>query len=996
MRLPPPYPDPRTPSATPMVYSVLAVTGSTPPPGVSLPGAFLITDRRPLSEKTPCVFCSPELGIHEFDSLQDFQHHFAAQRGRDALLNTLSDRNRARITDVDRFSVGIRELNEDIFTYSVQSQLDRQKDDVAYSFEQAKQAGITHLDELGVIERHSSEPLQASFDVGKVQRRRLAVWVEHHRPAWWKNATEGQRAQLDQLEQVASSKTETLHGLMKDNVPSLHEYAVWQIKRTLQAKYPDANIDPDTILVHSDAINPTRVPNKCISLTQFVLNNVKSKVDLIPNAATNPHWRASFTDHHGKEITLLQPELRALARDLNVGQGHQDLLNARMLSAGGHDLRQAWKDSYMAKMRADAEEARLSGALDETSYNQIKNLLDQPDAKHGLQIDYLKIGGSEGDDLRPDNHRNGASIIGPLLIAAKNVNKNDPVTLYAPNAPDGSAFQRYRSMRALNADRRVRSDEWKAYFKSHVSENMKQYLDQQFARGYSVFNRTRVGGASFHETQDALYDAYVRKMVASTQTLSKSNHQLNKETAVDVFLLAMDVATTAASMAMPAKAAIKSLARLLDPEKAIASLARLPNLAAIVQRGVKPPGMPFADAIPIRTTEASLLQDAAAAHGMMVVDFQGKRYLAPKVPDQLDGHYLLRMINPQNNSEIVSSTIVAKPEIQNGVEVWRRMGIRGGSPPGLEWNDDWDAAVSQYLGVPPSPTARNAIPPGPTPQQILARSAISNINDPVEVRNKITLLGTDALEWITKYKWPLQGQRRPVPQLPPSATGADIVDGVYGSSNGMVVGELHNTYAGKQLIVDNINKLKDKRAGTLYIEGIPQEEYGADLDIFNNTGQISPSLDQKLTRTSSLPPLDPNSSYSMRRLLESAHRNGMKIVSLDNYSSVVGSDIAMVIAQAGHASNEDFSFYRQMLFSYIASNIIRYNQSINGNTPWVALMGYGHINGLPPNSPTIAGLASGVPGIAPLTNTISVVALPTGQRVDAQVGDIHLNIPPPP
>lgn len=806
---PAPSAEERKQPTTPAVYGVSIIANNIPPPGLTVPGAFLIADNHATSGKTAAVFYSPTRGIQTFDSLQDFQDHVLKQN-RQELLSALPDEDADKLPSrLDGLHLGLNPLDEDIFNYSVNTQLDRHKSDTAYAFKQAKERGITDLNDLNAVAGNLSEPLTASFDADQIEARRDAALVEHNRPAWWKNASELDRAQLDQLERDSKRKAEALHDSMQEQIPTLQEYAAQRIKDSLQAKYPDADIDPDTIQVQSYASRAGRpLPQPSVSLTQFVLNNVKTKWDLIPNAAVNPNSRASFTDRNGKQITLLQSDLHSLARDLNVGQGHQDLLKRRMLSAEGNELRQGWKDSYAAQMRADAKEARLSGALDDQGYGQVMALLDHPDGlgdnSEPLQIFHLTIGAGQGS-------RTGASVEGPLLIAKKNAKPDARLILYTPNAPDGKDFETYpRGMGDLKRDRRFRGDDWQAYFKNHVSENMKSFLDQQFKRGYDIFDRGDIKAASFRQLEDTLYDAHVRRLLADTQTLSKSNQQLDAETMGDLFLAAMDIATSAAAIGGPGRVAMKGLRRLLNPYKAITSLKDLPNFAAIVQNGAKRPATSMARVVPRRATD-SALHEAAAVHRMNIVDVPGQRqrYLAPKIPDQPSGHYLLRTIDPDNEGQLVSAGIIAKPELRNGKEVWQPKVIR------------IEAAGANQSTPGSSSSAGSAAPStSQSGNQATLLAKFINAQTYKQRRTAFKNLYNDYYNNVPVSTYP---PRPAIPSLGKNATTTDLIDAVYRNSKGLVLGEEHTNVSSIKFLYDNLSNLKRNGVTTIYVEGFDGE-----------------------------------------------------------------------------------------------------------------------------------------------------------------------------
>ncbi|WP_188794564.1 membrane-targeted effector domain-containing toxin [Dyella nitratireducens] len=925
-------------ATTPAVYGVSVITNSTPYPGLTIPGTFLITDNNPVSDKTAGVFYSRTRGIQTFDSLQDFQDHIFKQ-DRQALLSALSDEDAAKLpSHLDGLHFGLTPLDENVFNYSVKTQLERHKSDTAYAFKDATEKGMTDPNELDMIGRNLSEPLTAAFDVHQMDARRNAAWIEHKRSAWWKSASELDRAELDRLERDAKSKAEALHDAMQEQVPTLHDYAVQRIKDNLQAEYPGADIDPDAIQVRSYAFNRTRVPNKPVSLTQFVLNNVKTKSDLIANPKWNPQWRASFIGKNGELITLLQNDLRSLARDLDVGQGHQDLIRQRMLSSDSNELRQAWKDSYAAQMRVAAKEARLSGALDESGYGQVMALLDHPDSlgKPGepLQVFYLRIGKSQGG-------RTGASVEGPLLIAKKNAKSNDPMLLCTLNAPDGIEFKAYlKGMDDLKRDRRFKEEDWQTYFKNRVSENMKPFLDQQFKKGYDIFDRGSTQATSFRKLEDTLYEAHVRRQLADTQTLSKSNQQLDAETSVDLLLLAMDIATSATDIVAPARAALKGLRRLLDPYKAIASLNELPNFARIVQKGAQRPIASMSISIPKRAIGHSALHEIAADHRMNIVNLPGHRqsYLAPKVPDQPGGHYLLRAIDPNHEGQLVSAGIIAKPELRNGKEVWQPKVIRivaaGGNQP---------AAGASSGGVGAVVSA---------PQQGNQVALLAKYNAAPTLKEKqiaFKELYKDFYDNIPTSTYPA---RPTMPSLGPNATITDLIRAVYRESWGLVLGETHTNVSSIKFLYDNLVNFKRNGVTTLYVEGFD----GQWITKWKTKKQRL-AVDIEWDRKRYGWP------YTMGNLYEKAEELGIRVIGIDNHTFTDSGSITSSVAN------------RLKRMNYWAKTTILLDQQANPGK-WVALVGQAHMK---------TSGRTAVPGLSEILGGIGVEIHPAPKGVPTSV-----------
>ncbi|WP_272912779.1 NEL-type E3 ubiquitin ligase domain-containing protein, partial [Pseudomonas carnis] len=73
------------------------------------------------------------------------------------------------------------------------------------------------------------------------------------------------------------------------------------------------------------------------------------------------------------------------------------------------------------------------------------------------------------------------------------------------------------------------------------------------------------------------------------------------------------------------------------------------------------------------------------------IEFNGKQYFVASMPDAGDGeHYILRVQAPQNPLALVSSGVVAKPDIHG---VWKRRGLAGGMKPQGSYDEFFDLRV---------------------------------------------------------------------------------------------------------------------------------------------------------------------------------------------------------------------------------------------------------------------------------------------------------------
>lgn len=171
------------------------------------------------------------------------------------------------------------------------------------------------------------------------------------------------------------------------------------------------------------------------------------------------------------------------------------------------------------------------------------------------------------------------------------------------------------------------------------------------------------------------------------------------------------------------------LAHELAPALVEAGLAEVPTAAAkkytwtpdTAQSDlelVRAPGAsPSADEVTVKTppTVNPTPEAPAFYSGMREIEFRGKRYFAADTPDGGDGvHYLLRLRNPEDPSELVSSGIVAKPDEAG---TWRARGVVGGGQDvtfipleSAQAGETLEAVIAEYKNVaePVTETERQA------------------------------------------------------------------------------------------------------------------------------------------------------------------------------------------------------------------------------------------------------------------------------------------------
>lgn len=86
------------------------------------------------------------------------------------------------------------------------------------------------------------------------------------------------------------------------------------------------------------------------------------------------------------------------------------------------------------------------------------------------------------------------------------------------------------------------------------------------------------------------------------------------------------------------------------------------------------------DEAPVNTPGTSTVKPGSEAStsfpGMREVEFEGKKYFVADEPDAGDGHYVLRVRDPQDPDKLASSGKIAK---EDAAGVWKRRGVAGGT-----------------------------------------------------------------------------------------------------------------------------------------------------------------------------------------------------------------------------------------------------------------------------------------------------------------------------
>ncbi|WP_157377202.1 dermonecrotic toxin domain-containing protein, partial [Burkholderia ubonensis] len=662
------YPDE---SKRPRVYGLSinpdSTTNGTPDTDQTLHGPLVMmtphADYLPGGNDVVVVYL-PGQGLKEFNSVAEMKSYLIRpsvqgdSEQRHALLNFLPEQAQADLSTHQLYELGdFKQVppGKNFFEHSVQQQLDKQRRDTVYQMTQAKERGVD-LTELDGIAGDSSDDLREWFDTERMLTERDVRLIEHNRPDWWKQSSQENKDLLATYQEAADQLESNLEEL-ESKIPTLKEHAAQKIREELQTLYPD--IDPDKVTVTityyqppegQSRANPNPQPRfstVTTTLTDYVVlerrlaqNPPDDKTGisgtildmLAPGSDVAKLFRqnkvgvsATVTGTDGSEATLDKQDLNALAEKLDVGKRYGQLLTDKYGDANGQHLKTTWKAAYLARMRADAQEAEMSDVFESRSrfsntkrpFTMVQAVLDQPDSRtqerkvdgHIVQTEELTVD-IWGKGPHEKRIRESYPVDGVLVIGAVDKHGNasralETVVLYTPDAPDGKAYRVYNDREELKSDPMFRKPEWIAYFKDRVSdakispvgggsltrkEGVGLYADPNADSGsrWTTLGTKAIAG-DFAERQ---YQAEVFTKRENAEALSITNEALRKESFWKKFNAGLFTTLDALDFIPFGKLSkgLGALARQVNPRKL---LSRLPSGTHLLQHAGGANKMPF-------------------------------------------------------------------------------------------------------------------------------------------------------------------------------------------------------------------------------------------------------------------------------------------------------------------------------------------------------------------------------------------------------------------
>ncbi|WP_460147238.1 membrane-targeted effector domain-containing toxin [Pseudomonas sp. H2_H03] len=208
------------------------------------------------------------------------------------------------------------------------------------------------------------------------------------------------------------------------------------------------------------------------------------------------------------------------------------------------------------------------------------------------------------------------------------------------------------------------------------------------------------------------------------------------------------------------------------------------------------------------------------------------------------------------------------------------------------------------------------------------------------------------------------------PSLPPLASDAahpQILDALFKHSDGLVLGEVSESIASKQFLIDNMGVLARQGVKRLYIEHLPNDVFREKLHKLNTKGS-SRHIEKHLGSVDRTFNLAGGSAPSYLNLMKTARKHGIELKALDAATSYDLTHAFHIIenAKAPPRANALRNFYSHKAISADLAD--------QPGTRWVALVEHSRVR-----------TSEQIPGLVDLNNAI-------GLRIDDVATDSAVGI----
>jgi hypothetical protein len=403
----------------PDAFGLTLTLGADPTPH-GLANCFVLTERGGLDPQRSgqVQLWTPGSGHETFPSVEAMRVQLQ-RRLEDPL---------ARLTFLENLDTSKRQPHQAYHLGPLQRIDENLLDDRQQTYRNALVDGIDYLLTMKLKARQLQDCLDALIkqpaptNVPRASAVARAIIIQQALPAWLGMTTPAEQIlQAELLEQIrlsAPDDRDYLHG-----VPALREHVVTRLTELLGARYPDANVLPDNVLI------PRRraVEGDIQTLTDFALRHHPN----LPGEDIRPRSRTA---------TPLPAALNASAviqmvQQLDLAKTYQAWVTTHLAAdtEGARRRRDQFCRQLPWQLLRHAHEEKLEERLSATAWSLVQQVLDMPDALARksvagatAMIRPLELIATEGAT---------PALVSGVYVISSSTNATGPLVLYAPYSP---------------------------------------------------------------------------------------------------------------------------------------------------------------------------------------------------------------------------------------------------------------------------------------------------------------------------------------------------------------------------------------------------------------------------------------------------------------------------------------------------------------------------------------------------------------------------------
>ncbi|MFN3357039.1 MAG: toxin [Pseudomonas sp.] len=838
---------------------------------------------------------------------------------------------------------------------------------------------------------HEREYQEVKFDspcthadcLGSMAEHFLATQVDDQRsttPSWFTSTHAANRRKLLSLADDAEGALRTYKAdpQSEHSFPSFETYLHQQAKTALNGLLarPQNDVDPDKVWAYYPRHALTSTP-AAVNYTTLYRDGYDDSIGFLNEAFAQS---ATFKGPEGLDLSRLTAQkVAASVRGAWIGQRYINAVRSTLQnsnSPGYAKRRDATLAITQLQMRSAALECQLKGHISSIDLawleTSIQSMGDTSVAVRGqYPIHRLTIDGDWINDTFLFSHG------------------DDPVLLYTPNAPDHIAFREARlfnhtlkkvdGMVAYLTERAPLPSRTRVgQFLKAAREQLPEHINRTTPSPPRYDSLARV--SPLKDLRHELYNMKLQRKIDDVFAATPQRTQMIMgivwtcvEWVSAIATAPFPVLSLGTGLLLAFKDAMLALQAyhqghtdaafqhllgyLLNAGGALFTDLR-PALGSLKSSGLRarPSLHGTSDGQAITRTRA-LLTPMPSTENMQPVLLRGEWYWAPTVSDPL-GRYLLFRLDAASGQLQSTARLVEKTTDGR----WQRSGVVGGAPKYEKLPETADALKTYEVDAQHWRDVERLLKPDfrrslLTDDPVLPRTyLIDKHREHMAPIHQAYLKQVETLSRDAEAFWSAS-TAAPRPSLPPlanDAAHAQIIESLFKHSDGLVIGEVSESIASKQFLIENIGELARLGVKRLYIEHLPNDVFRLKLHKLNTKGS-SRHIEKHLGRVDRTFNLGEGASPSYLSLMKAARRHGIELKGLDAATSYDMSHAFHIIedAQSPPRANGLRNFY-----SHKALNADLADQP---GTRWVALVEHSRVR-----------TAEHIPGLADLHGAIGL------------------------